>query len=114
MKTPLSISSKYQNFVFLLGNITAFLFFSLLLPTKSGHSIAIVLALITSALAIPFWKKEKLEPEILSACFFILFLALFWSHTFDSPLSFSTKGDYILRYALGIFFIISFSKTFIG
>ena len=110
MKTPLSISSKYQNFVFLLGNITAFLFFSLLLPTKSGHSIAIVLALITSALAIPFWKKEKLEPEILSACFFILFLALFWSHTFDSPLSFSTKGDYILRYALGIFFIISFSK----
>ena len=74
MKTPLSISSKYQNFVFLLGNITAFLFFSLLLPTKSGHSIAIVLALITSALAIPFWKKEKLEPEILSACFFILFL----------------------------------------
>ena len=110
MKTPLSISSKYQNFVFLLGNITTFLFCSLLLPTKSGHSIAIVLALITSALAIPFWKKEKLEPEILSACFFILFLALFWSHTFDSPLSFSTKGDYILRYALGIFFIISFSQ----
>ena len=110
MNTLFLKSEKYGNFVFILGNITVFLFFSLLLPTKSGHSVAIALALLTSLLSIPLWIKEKMKKEIVFACFFLLFLALFWSHLFDSLFSFGTKGDHFLRYLLGIFFIVSFCQ----
>lgn len=92
------------------GNLSVFLFFSLVLTTKSGHSIAIVLALLASLLSISKWKFNKITKEILLASLFIAFLGLFWSHTFDGLLTFSLKGDYILRYGLGIFLLIGFWK----
>lgn len=110
MNLILQDKNIYRNFVFILANISVFLFFALLLPTKSGHSIAIIAGLTACILSIPLWKENKTTKEIKITCFFFLFLALFWSHTFDGIFSFSTQGDHFLRYFLGIFFIIGFSR----
>lgn len=104
------IELKSISWSIILGNISVFLFFSLLLPTKSGHSFAIVFALLASALTLPQWEFKKIPKEFFSISLFFIFLALFWGHTFDGLLTFSLKGDYILRYLLGVFLFIGFYK----
>lgn len=103
-------SQKFFALIHLLGNISAFIFFALLLPTKSGHSIAIVLVLLVSILAIPLWKRYPLESELKVAAFLFLFSAVFWSHKFDDIFSVGLSGDHLFRYSLGILFIVSYSK----
>lgn len=93
-----------------MGNISVFLFFTLILSINSGASIGIALGFVACILSIPYWEKNKISPQIKFACFLFLFLAFFWSHTFDNILSISFKGDYLLRYILGIFFIIGFAN----
>ncbi|MFC4475133.1 O-antigen ligase family protein [Comamonas denitrificans] len=110
MNLILQDKNIYRNFVFILANISVFLFFALLLPTKSGHSIAIIAGLTACILSIPLWEKNKITKEIKLACFFLLFLGLFWSHTFNDIFSISLKGDYLLRYLIGTFFLISFTN----
>lgn len=101
---------RYRRIVCFIGNLSAFIFFSLLLPTPAGHSVAIIFALIASVLSIPLWLKKPISKEIKYAFIFLFFLAFFWSHTFDDIFSFSLKGDYVLRYFLAIFFLIAFSE----
>ena len=103
-------SEKYKKNIFILGNISVFLFFTLILSINSGASIGIALGFVACILSIPYWEKNKISPQIKFACFLFLFLAFFWSHTFDNILSISFKGDYLLRYILGIFFIIGFAN----
>lgn len=103
-------SEKYKKNIFILRNISVFLFFTLILSINSGASIGIALGFVACILSIPYWEKNKISPQIKFACFLFLFLAFFWSHTFDNILSISFKGDYLLRYILGIFFIIGFAN----
>lgn len=110
MQFPFIGSELHKKIVFYIGNLSAFLFFSLLLPTPSGHSVAIVLALFASLLSIPLWIKKPIAKDVKYALIFFLLLGIFWSHTFDDIFAISLKGDYLLRYFLGALFIIAFSE----
>lgn len=83
-----------------------FLFFSTFLTTKSGHSFVIAALLLLSLISIFGFQKSKIDDS--SKWLFALFVVLgvFWSHTFDSLFSLSSKGDYLLRYWLAAFFVI--------
>lgn len=102
---------RYRDTVSLLGNASVFLFFALLLATKSGHSLAMVLMLVTALLAIPLKRNGNIPKEIKFASGFLVFLGFFWSHTFDDIFSLSLKGDYLARYMLGAWLLVVFSKV---
>lgn len=101
---------KYQEISEFVGNAGIFLFFALFLSTKSGHSIAIGFILLASLLAIPLKREDAMPCEVKLCVMFLIGLALFWSHTFDSLFSFSFKGDYLVRYGLGALCMVGFSK----
>ena len=102
---------RYRDAVSLLGNASVFLFFALLLATKSGHSLAMVLMLVTALLAIPLKRNGNIPKEIKFASGFLVFLGFFWSHTFDDIFSLSLKGDYLVRYILGAWLMVVLSKV---
>ena len=103
-------NKKYYRYSEFLGNSGIFLFFALVLSTKSGHSIAIGLILLASLLTIPLKREGVIPGEVKLCAIFLIGLALFWSHTFDSIFSFSFKGDNLVRYGLGALFIVGLSK----
>ena len=102
---------RYRDAVSFLVNASVFLFFSLLLATKYGHSLAMVLMLVATLLAIPLKRNSKIPKEIKFASGFLLFLGFFWSHTFDDLFSLSPKGDYLVRYILGAWLMVVLSKV---
>ena len=59
---------RYRDAVYFLVNASVFLFFSLLLATKYGHSLAMVLMLVATLLAIPLKRNSKIPKEIKFAC----------------------------------------------
>lgn len=85
-----------------LINISVFLFFSFFLSVKGAQSWAMLGALIAALLA--FWAAKisrSREEKILVGLF--LLLAVFWGHSFDSWLAWTTEGDFFVKYALGAF-----------
>lgn len=104
-------SVGYENLIKLLVNLSVVLFFSLIISTSSGHSVAIVFALLASILSIPMWKLEKFDGLLKYFFIFFVLTGVFWSHTFDSIFSFEFNGDHLLRYLLGVFFFISFCQV---
>lgn len=103
-------TKKYHEIVEIIGNAGVFLFFALVISTKSGHSVAILLMLLASLLAIPLKREDAMSREVKICIAFLLSLGLFWSHTFDSLFSFSLKGDSLVRYGIGALCIVGFSK----
>lgn len=109
MRQKFSIRKYYEISEF-LGNAGIFLFFVLVLSTKAGHSIAIGLIFLASLMAIPLKREDAMPCEVKLCVMFLIGLALFWSHTFESLFSFSFEGDYLVRYGLGALCIVGFSK----
>lgn len=101
---------KYSGIINATGNLGIFLFFSLVLSTENGHSLAILLMLLAGLLAMPLKREIPIPTEVKYCVVFLIGLALFWSHTFDSLFSFSFKGDSLVRYGLGALCILGFSK----
>lgn len=101
MKVPLNKSEKIKFTYFILINIAAFLFFSFFLSSRSVHSIAMALALGVTVISFNYWKKLAYASDVKILSLFFLCLAIFWSHSFDSWLAWSTEGDYFIKYALG-------------
>lgn len=82
-------------------HLSAFLFFSLFLSVKGAYSAAMALSLLTSLWAISVLKVFPKAWEARVLAIFLLALAVFWSHSFDSWISWSTEGDFFIKYALG-------------
>ena len=100
-----------KKIILFFGNLSAFLFFSLLLPTKIGHSLAMIFMLLMAFQSFSLKTVGATGQEIKIAMAFLIVLAFFWSHTFDGVFTLSLKGDYLVRYILAAWLVFVFWKN---
>lgn len=83
------------------GCTSALLFFSFFLSIKGAYSWAMGLSLLTALCTLFVIKDLQKNSETKILVLFLLGLAVFWSHSFDGWITWSTEGDFFIKYALG-------------
>ncbi|MEG2999760.1 MAG: O-antigen ligase family protein [Comamonas sp.] len=94
-------TKRVKNIFFVSANIAAFLFFAFFLSLRSMHSVAMALTLCISIASFYLWRKTSPARNVRILALFFLFLAIFWSNSFDGWMAWSTEGDYFIKYSLG-------------
>lgn len=86
--------------------VAAILFYALFLSVRGGYVAGALLVLMLSVVTLVHWYKAPKAVEIKALSLFLFLFGIFMSHSFDGLLTFSSEGDYFLKYVLGAFCVL--------
>lgn len=93
--------------LFILVNITIFLFFSFFLVIPRSYSISALFIVFLSLFSLNSWKYSYQNPDVKRWVWYFLAVAIFWSISFDGWWHWNFKGDLPAKYAVAAICCIS-------